>query len=818
MKSKKASTGKLLIQGIASGPLIDKDNERFDEKAVQKMANQINESVKPLRAEHQDKFYTNIGTWKSASLDDTFTLHVEGEVDTELSLGKDVEVKLNRGEQIGLSVGGRVVSAVSEYVKELGKTIKVYKDVILDEISIVENPAYAAAEVSLAKSINWNGVQKSNGQAEIKPSTEGKKLITLYKERQQLNEADFLKKVQIAKSNASRTIEDLTKDISELIKNGDINGVIKYFNDVKEMNNVDKRRLVDRTMLTMKTLVDNRYKMQPKLFSDYFNNLYTAMKNALTKSDAELAKEFAEKTGIKLEDTDLEKFKHAYEYMQGLRKDYPNGFNYSQTERAAKSFEKIVLSKSASFIEGSSISGIDKLTKAYEEIVKPRFSKGYYDEEVYGPSSSPGLHYSQHFANVTEAIEVLTAIKERYAEIKEKLEMEQLESEKEWLEERLEDLLSRREAVEAQIARERAEATDGEEKAHAANVAEAEKIVSEKSESATQRHDVPQDDAKGSNTQNVDNRTKKNNENNDVQDEEETTAAKGEKPKQRHDTTQDDAKGSNSGKKTPVKKESAEEDDDDDGEEHPAKCKCTDCKKARKAAKDKKCNCTDTAKCTHKTTKSLSSNQNSMENTQKNATVKKEEQNAQATPGEQTPADNSPTNSAPVEEVKPDEQTSPSVPAPEAAPVEAQPAATETAPEAPATETPSTEAIEKSMEKNFVKAKDFQKFEASFNKFSTALENLTGVIENVEKRLEKAESSSARLAQVEDTLTKTATVLKTISEASLGRRSFASAFQVVPRESSDVAPVEKSTKEPSDPVAKAMDSGEDFQTAYKKNR
>jgi len=154
-KSYHSEPGKLIVEGVASDSTIDRDEERFDEGAVQKMLDCVNKGSIPIRCEHEDKFYSDIGVWKEATLDSEGKLYVKGEIDTEMSLGRDIETMLKRGMNIGLSVGGLVLDAVYQYCKELGRDIKVYKDVLLKEISVVKNPSNYSVSLSLAKSFNW---------------------------------------------------------------------------------------------------------------------------------------------------------------------------------------------------------------------------------------------------------------------------------------------------------------------------------------------------------------------------------------------------------------------------------------------------------------------------------------------------------------------------------------------------------------------------------------------------------------------------------------------------------------------------------------
>jgi HK97 family phage prohead protease len=186
VKSYEKGNGKIVIEGVASDPTIDRDEERFDVAAIQKMLAGVNGGNIPIKCEHEHKFYSDIGIWKEATLDKDNRLYVKGEIDTEMSLGKDIAVLLKRGSEIGLSVGGAVIDAIYEYSKELGRSIKVYKDVILQEISIVKHPSNKSTSLSLsmAKSIDWDKMNEfeKNTDKTIPYSTQAQKLIEFYKD------------------------------------------------------------------------------------------------------------------------------------------------------------------------------------------------------------------------------------------------------------------------------------------------------------------------------------------------------------------------------------------------------------------------------------------------------------------------------------------------------------------------------------------------------------------------------------------------------------------------------------------------------------
>ena len=178
-KAKKDATKNVLVvEGIASDPSIDRDNERFSEDAVKKMAEHIANWEIPIRAEHENKYYSDIGVWKEAKMI-WDKLRVKGEIDLDYSMGKDLAVGFEKGKTVALSVWGRVVDATMEYVKELWRMIKTYTDVVLSEISIVKNPSNYNASLSIAKSFDADKHQET---------TEAQKIVEYYKSLQPLKE------------------------------------------------------------------------------------------------------------------------------------------------------------------------------------------------------------------------------------------------------------------------------------------------------------------------------------------------------------------------------------------------------------------------------------------------------------------------------------------------------------------------------------------------------------------------------------------------------------------------------------------------------
>jgi len=194
IKSFQDKLGKIIVEGIASDPTIDRDEERFDASALLKMASSVSERQIPIRMEHENKVYTEIGMWKEARINEDGKLYVKGEIDTELSLGKDIGVLLGRGVSLALSVGGQVLDAGYEYNNDLKKNIKVYKDVILNEISVIKNPSNYNVSLTIAKSVDWqklNTVEKTEG-TELEYTTEAQKISEVYKAMEKVSNEEFV--------------------------------------------------------------------------------------------------------------------------------------------------------------------------------------------------------------------------------------------------------------------------------------------------------------------------------------------------------------------------------------------------------------------------------------------------------------------------------------------------------------------------------------------------------------------------------------------------------------------------------------------------
>lgn len=164
-KAEQRDDGYFII-GLASGPEIDATDERMDQNLVYRYADQINASGGlsldahlPYRDAHApDGVMRDLGWLTSSWINDDQRLAVEVKLDEENPAAMYLFRQLKRGKKYGMSVAGKVLDYVDEWVTDVGKTIRTYKDVILTEISNTTRPAWTPSFGSvLAKAISDDG-------------------------------------------------------------------------------------------------------------------------------------------------------------------------------------------------------------------------------------------------------------------------------------------------------------------------------------------------------------------------------------------------------------------------------------------------------------------------------------------------------------------------------------------------------------------------------------------------------------------------------------------------------------------------------------
>lgn len=146
---------KMILEGVASSPNIDHDGERMAVSALKRMANIINEKSVPLRLEHHKGEDAIVGKVIEGSVDERGNLKIKAELDPTDKRSSKIYNAIKTGTQLGYSVGGRVKNAIREMSQSIGKEVKTFYDVILDEVSLTPRPANFDA-YAIAKHIAYN--------------------------------------------------------------------------------------------------------------------------------------------------------------------------------------------------------------------------------------------------------------------------------------------------------------------------------------------------------------------------------------------------------------------------------------------------------------------------------------------------------------------------------------------------------------------------------------------------------------------------------------------------------------------------------------
>jgi len=168
-KSELRADGRYLV-GYASGPEVDLEGERMAPEAIQRFADQINSSDPDMELVYRDAHapdgvLRDLGVIKKAWINEHMHLGVEVRLDDDNPasdfLWKQVD---GRKKQYGMSVSGRVLDYADEFVAEVGKTVRTYKNVVLDEISNTTRPAwYPSFGSVLSKSVKDAASAGSDG-------------------------------------------------------------------------------------------------------------------------------------------------------------------------------------------------------------------------------------------------------------------------------------------------------------------------------------------------------------------------------------------------------------------------------------------------------------------------------------------------------------------------------------------------------------------------------------------------------------------------------------------------------------------------------
>ena len=147
------STNKMVVEGLASTTEVDLTGEKMAESAIKSMA----ASNLPLsfRSEHKDDWDAELGEVVSLSATEDHQLLMKAELDADHPNAHFLFGKLQKGSQLGLSIGGQVNDWAWEHDPQIGRSIRTYKDIALKEVSVTSHPAVASTFLAaIKKSLN----------------------------------------------------------------------------------------------------------------------------------------------------------------------------------------------------------------------------------------------------------------------------------------------------------------------------------------------------------------------------------------------------------------------------------------------------------------------------------------------------------------------------------------------------------------------------------------------------------------------------------------------------------------------------------------
>lgn len=145
--------GELFLEGEASGPEVDTFGTRIDPSLLVHFAEQIVTRASigdpiPYRDTHgqgvtgDNPVMSDLGELVAAVLTPEDHLLVRVRLDKENPAALYLHKQITRGKRFGMSIGGTVVDFADEYVRETGRIVRTFKNVVLDHIANTSQPSW----------------------------------------------------------------------------------------------------------------------------------------------------------------------------------------------------------------------------------------------------------------------------------------------------------------------------------------------------------------------------------------------------------------------------------------------------------------------------------------------------------------------------------------------------------------------------------------------------------------------------------------------------------------------------------------------------
>lgn len=167
---------KYVIEGMASNTDLDLTGERMADTAIKSMATSLSTHPVVFKNEHGDEWDAEFGEVTALYATDEHRLMMEAELEPDHYRTKTLVKALEKGKSLGLSIGGFIPEggAVKEWVSELGRMVKTYTDILLDEISVTGSPAVADTWLTnITKSVkDWKETPMPKNNPEVTKTEE----------------------------------------------------------------------------------------------------------------------------------------------------------------------------------------------------------------------------------------------------------------------------------------------------------------------------------------------------------------------------------------------------------------------------------------------------------------------------------------------------------------------------------------------------------------------------------------------------------------------------------------------------------------------
>lgn len=159
IKTYKADEGHAFVEGIASGTEVDLTGERMSVEALKSMVESLKSGLVEFRSEHSHDWDASIGEIVSLSLNDDNKLVYKAKLDLGYSKARDLVHAIEKGRQLGVSIGASVIKARMEWAEEIGKSVYTYFELALKEISVTGTAAYQYSWINqVTKSLDRNAL------------------------------------------------------------------------------------------------------------------------------------------------------------------------------------------------------------------------------------------------------------------------------------------------------------------------------------------------------------------------------------------------------------------------------------------------------------------------------------------------------------------------------------------------------------------------------------------------------------------------------------------------------------------------------------